>query len=94
MSGAEVDEVIAAAITAQAAEDESQRRADWMLRCANARQRSSRMFTFQKCSKFVIYSYSAAGTGPFPSTIKMVPFDFSSGPFWFSVCLGPCRQLA
>jgi hypothetical protein len=36
MSSAEVDEVIAAAITAQAAEDESQRRADWMLRCANA----------------------------------------------------------
>jgi hypothetical protein len=74
MSGAEVDEVIAAAITAQAAEDESQRRA---IGCCDARtrQRSSRMFTFQKCSKFVISSYSATGTGPFPSTIKM------NGPF-------------
>jgi hypothetical protein len=36
MSGAEVDEVIAAAITAQAVEDERQRRADWTRRCANA----------------------------------------------------------
>jgi hypothetical protein len=36
MSGAEVDEVIAAAITAKSTEDERQRRADWMRRCANA----------------------------------------------------------
>jgi hypothetical protein len=36
MTGAEVDEVISAAIAAKAAADEQLRRSDWVARCSNA----------------------------------------------------------